>query len=78
MSTCDSAPNLYLCLVISVIDFTWPGRMVCLIFCVLGIALYSIPVGTLFDSFGAVIGMGDGDDELSEETAGNKEIKNEL
>jgi hypothetical protein len=50
----------------SVVDFTWPGRMVCLFLCVVGIALYAIPIGTLFDSFGAVLGMG-GDDEEEEE-----------
>jgi hypothetical protein len=50
----------------TVIDFTWPGRLVCLFFCVLGIALYAIPVGTLFDSFGAVLGM-DGDEEDQED-----------
>lgn len=38
-----------------VVDFTWPGRMVCLFLCVVGIALYAIPIGTLFDSFGAVL-----------------------
>ena len=48
-----------------VVDFTWPGRMVCLFLCVVGIALYAIPIGTLFDSFGAVLGMG-GDDEEDE------------
>jgi hypothetical protein len=52
----------------SVVDFTWPGRMVCLFLCVVGIALYAIPIGTLFDSFGAVLGMnGDDDDEEEEE-----------
>ena len=30
--------------------------------CIIGIALYAIPVGTLFESFGSVIGM-DGDDD---------------
>ena len=45
-----------------VVDFSWPGRIVCLFLCVIGIALYAIPTGTLFDSFGAVLGMG-GDDE---------------
>lgn len=46
-----------------VIDFTWQGRLVCLFMCVAGIGLYAIPVGTLFDSFGAVIGIGGDDDE---------------
>jgi hypothetical protein len=46
-----------------VVDFTWPGRFVCLFLCVIGIGLYSLPVGTLFDSFGAVLGLGGEDDE---------------
>lgn len=49
-----------------VVDFTWPGRFVALFLCVVGIGLYAIPVGSLFDSFGAVLGLGgddDGDDE---------------
>lgn len=71
-----SMPNtMYYCAVFlggdwGFIDFTWKGRLVCLFLCVAGIALYAIPVGTLFDSFGAVIGIGedeeeedDGDDE---------------
>lgn len=40
-----------------VVDFTWPGRLVCLFLCVVGIALYAIPIGTLFDSFGLVLGL---------------------
>lgn len=48
------------------VDFTWPGKIVCMFLCVAGIALYSIPVGTLFDSFGAVIGLND--EEEDEET----------
>mmetsp|Transcript_130029 Transcript_130029/g.193603 ORF Transcript_130029/g.193603 Transcript_130029/m.193603 type:complete len:1282 (-) Transcript_130029:195-4040(-) len=50
-----------------VIDFTWPGRLVCLFLCVVGIGLYAIPIGALFDSFGAVLGMGGDDDEEEEE-----------
>ncbi len=34
--------------------------------CIAGIALYSIPVGALFDSFGAVIGLNDNDEEEEE------------
>lgn len=49
-----------------VIDFTYGGRLVCMFYCIIGIALYAIPVGTLFDSFGAVLGM-DGDEEEEEE-----------
>jgi len=50
------------------VDFTWPGKLVCMFLCVAGIALYSIPVGTLFDSFGAVIGLGE-EEEEDEETS---------
>jgi len=46
-----------------VVDFTWPGRFVCLFLCVIGIGLYAIPIGALFDSFGAILGMGGDDDE---------------
>ena len=46
-----------------VIDFTWPGRFVCMFLCVAGIGLYAIPIGTLFDSFGVVLGFDDDDDE---------------
>lgn len=55
-----------------VVDFTWPGRFICLFLCVVGIGLYSIPIGTLFDSFGAVLGLG-GDDEEEEEEENEKE-----
>lgn len=50
-----------------VVDFTWPGRAVCLFLCVVGIGLYSIPIGTLFDSFGKVLGLDDDDDEMDED-----------
>jgi len=46
-----------------VIDFSWPGRLVCLFLCVAGIALYAIPIGILFDSFGVVLGMAEDEDE---------------
>lgn len=50
-----------------VIDFTWGGRAVCMFLCVVGIGLYAIPVGSLFDSFGAILGMGGDDEEGDEE-----------
>ena len=50
-----------------VVDFTWPGRIVCLFLCVIGIGLYSIPIGTLFDSFGKVLGLSDEDEEDDDE-----------
>ena len=48
-------------------DFTWPGRLVCMFLCVAGIGLYAIPIGCLFDSFGAVIGMGNEEEEDEED-----------
>jgi hypothetical protein len=44
-------------------DFTWPGRILCLLFCYVGIALYAIPAGTFFDKFGGVLGLDDEDEE---------------
>mmetsp|Transcript_4500 Transcript_4500/g.12513 ORF Transcript_4500/g.12513 Transcript_4500/m.12513 type:complete len:519 (-) Transcript_4500:133-1689(-) len=56
------------------VDFTWGGRFVCMFLCVIGIALYAIPVGSLFDSFGAVIGLAEDEDEEEEkEEDGGKE-----
>ena len=46
-----------------VTDFTWAGRILCIMFCYVGIALYAIPAGTFFDKFGAVLGFDDDDDE---------------
>jgi hypothetical protein len=54
---------VFLCGEWGVVDFTWPGRIVCLFLCVVGIGLYSIPIGTLFDSFGAVLGLANEDKE---------------
>lgn len=50
-----------------VVDFTWQGKLVCMFLCYAGIALYSIPVGTLFDSFGAIVGLGEEEDDEGEE-----------
>ena len=49
-----------------VTDFTWPGRILCILFCYVGIGLYAIPAGTLFEKFGSVLGF-DGDDDEEEE-----------
>ncbi len=46
-------------------DFTWQGKLVCIFLCVAGIAVYAVPIGTLFDSFGIVLGLAD--DEENEE-----------
>jgi hypothetical protein len=57
-------------------DFTWGGRFVCLFLCVIGIALYAIPTGTLFESFGAVLGLA-GDDDEDEADNGDDKISKE-
>mmetsp|Transcript_6366 Transcript_6366/g.13166 ORF Transcript_6366/g.13166 Transcript_6366/m.13166 type:complete len:767 (-) Transcript_6366:464-2764(-) len=49
-----------------VTDFTWGGRILCIFYCYVGIALYAIPAGTFFDKFGTVLGL-DGDDEDEDE-----------
>lgn len=36
-------------------DFTWPGKILCCILCVMGIALFAIPVGTVFEAFQDVL-----------------------
>jgi hypothetical protein len=41
--------------------------------CIAGIALYSIPVGTLFDSFGAVVGLAEEDDGDDDEGEGKED-----
>jgi hypothetical protein len=50
-----------------VTDFTWPGRILCILFCYVGIGLYAIPAGTLFEKFGSVLGLEDDDDDEEEE-----------
>jgi len=39
----------------AMVDFTVPGKLLCLALCFVGIPLVAVPVGTLFDSFGAVL-----------------------
>ena len=56
------------------IDFTILGRLTCIFLCVAGIAIYAIPIGVLFDSFGAVLGMGG---EVEEEEKEEKEEEGE-
>ena len=36
-------------------DFTWPGKILCCVLCVMGIALFAIPVGTVFEAFQDVL-----------------------
>lgn len=49
------------------VDFTVQGKILAIITCMMGIALYAIPVGTLFDSFGLVLGISSADDENDED-----------
>lgn len=37
------------------IDFTPHGQVVCVFYCIVGIALYGIPVGAVFEAFGSVL-----------------------
>lgn len=37
------------------VDFTWPGKILCCILCIMGIALFAIPVGTVFEAFQDVL-----------------------
>merc|ERR1719199_80605 len=37
------------------IDFTPMGQVVCVFYCIIGIALYGIPVGAVFEAFGTVL-----------------------
>lgn len=36
-------------------DFTWPGKILCCVLCIVGIALFAIPVGTVFEGFQEVL-----------------------
>ena len=58
---------VFLCGEWGVIDFTVGGRIVAAFMCVAGIAIAAIPIGTLFESFGAVIGLDGGGDEEDNE-----------
>lgn len=51
------------------VDFSMPGRVVSLFLCVAGIAIVAIPIGTLFDAFGAVLGLVEDEDDEEEEIA---------
>jgi hypothetical protein len=61
----------------SLVDFTVGGKIVCMVLCIAGIALAALPVGILFDSFGAVLEDGlsaldedDGDGKKDESQSG--------
>eukprot|EP00936_MAST-01D_sp_MAST-1D-sp1_P001188 g1188.t1 len=45
------------------IDFTVPGKVVCIFLCVAGIALYAIPVAAIFDAFQSMLSRDEDDEE---------------
>lgn len=47
------------------IDFTPGGKVCCVLYCLGGIAVFSLPVGAVFEAFGDALGDDDdaGDDE---------------
>ena len=56
------------------VDFSWKGKILCFFTCMVGIALYAIPVGSLFDSFGLVIGIeSDGNDDEDDDAIADEE-----
>ncbi|KAL3896565.1 MAG: hypothetical protein SGPRY_013242, partial [Prymnesium sp.] len=57
---------VFLCGEWAVVDFTWGGRLVAVFMCLAGIAIAAIPIGTLFESFGAIVGIGEEDDDEEE------------
>ena len=57
---------VFLCGEWALVDFTWGGRLVAVFMCVAGIAIAAIPIGTLFESFGVVLGLDGGDDDGDE------------
>jgi len=48
----------------AMIDFTSGGKIVCLVYCVVGIGLYGIPIGAVFEAFSDV--LADKEDEQEE------------
>eukprot|EP00933_Yihiella_yeosuensis_P042821 TRINITY_DN37486_c0_g1_i1.p1 TRINITY_DN37486_c0_g1~~TRINITY_DN37486_c0_g1_i1.p1 ORF type:complete len:431 (-),score=73.90 TRINITY_DN37486_c0_g1_i1:131-1258(-) len=55
----------------AMIDFTPGGQIVCVIYCVMGIGLYGIPVGAVFEAFSDV--LEDDNDEEDGEGDGNSD-----
>jgi Ca2+-binding EF-hand superfamily protein len=54
------------------IDFTPAGQVVCLFYCVIGIALYGIPVGAVFEAFGTVLEERNAEREAAEQGEGEQ------
>ncbi|KAG5180071.1 hypothetical protein JKP88DRAFT_324581 [Tribonema minus] len=55
------------------IDFTGLGRIVCCFTCIMGIALFAIPVGTVFESFSGVLEEANSGDKKEAEALGSPE-----
>lgn len=45
------------------IDFTPAGMVVCMFYCIAGIGIFSLPVGSVFEAFGDALADDDGDDD---------------
>jgi hypothetical protein len=54
---------VFLCGEWGLVDFTWGGRAVAVFMCIAGIAIAAIPIGSLFEAFGSVVGIEEGDDD---------------
>jgi len=54
---------VFLCGEWGLVDFTWGGRAVAVFMCVAGIAIAAIPIGSLFEAFGSVVGIEEGEEE---------------
>eukprot|EP00397_Hematodinium_sp_SG-2012_P001397 GEMP01001399.1.p1 GENE.GEMP01001399.1~~GEMP01001399.1.p1 ORF type:complete len:1177 (+),score=258.16 GEMP01001399.1:112-3642(+) len=48
------------------IDFTPAGHLVCMFYCLAGIAVFSLPVGSVFEAFGDALAGDDDDDDDDE------------
>ena len=49
-------------------DFTILGKIICIVYCLIGIALFAIPTGTIFESFGDVLAEGEEVGEVGAES----------
>lgn len=73
----DSLPGMYYSLIFlggewGLVDFTPCGQVVCIFYCVIGIGLYGIPVGAVFEAFSDVLAAQEAK-EQREEAARQKE-----
>ena len=52
------------------VDFTWPGKILCVFLVAVGVALFGIPVGAFFEAFADEL-SGEEDDYEEEESEAN-------